>query len=148
MKRYNLLLAVTSLFILFACEETATRDVSDTDSYGEFSITVDGTNYQGETVVNGAVIGVRSISAETEGFYFSCFIEEASYTKGAIFSIGNEESQIMPYLLIGDNDEAEVMFLSSGTITVVDKTRIEIDGTIWDFATDSHPTITGYISSK
>lgn len=149
MKKFNLLLVITSLLVLFACEETA-MDVSDSDSRGEFSITVDGQTYTGETVENGVVLGTRFISAETVDFTFSCLITETDFIKGKVFEIGNEDDQLMPYLLLGDEENAEVMFFYSGTLTVVSTTKIEFEAYLWDFTSDLEATIpvTGYVSSK
>ncbi len=136
------LAAVILLFTVSLITSCGNTDVSDGDEIGAFSLTIDGTKYDGTKVFNGAAIGIRTISAENSSMEIGILLNEEDYTAGASFDLS---ANSMSYLKVGD----VTALPKSGTIKVISTSRIEItSGIFYDAQGDKDITITGYISSK
>ncbi len=142
---------LTAVFFFTACEKDGT-DIKDGDEEGKFEITVNGVKYEGTTVVNGAVMGIRTVTAECSGFYFGVIINEDLFTVGTTFDLDIDGAEIQPVITIGEEDSGneESYFATKGTIKVVSDTKIEIDGSFYMGWSESNPeqVVKGYISSK
>ena len=145
MKNSKLRVGLAAVILLFAvslitsCGKT---DVSDGDEVGIFSLTIDGTKYDGTKVFNGAAIGIRTISAENSSMEIGILLNEEDYKAGATFDLSTNG---LSFVKVGDVSALP----KSGTIKVISISRIEIiAGIFYDAQGDKDITITGYISSK
>jgi hypothetical protein len=135
--------AVTLLFAATLITSCGKTDVSDKDEIGKFSLTVDGTKYEGTKVFNGAAIGVRTISAKTTGFEIGILFDETKFIAGTEIDLAT-----LSYISI-DN---KTSIGKSGKIKIVSTSKVEIKNAVFtgvdaNGAAVNH-TVNGYISSK
>ncbi len=140
--RFTLFAAVLLFATTFitSCGDT---DVSDKDELGTFSLTVDGTKYEGTQVFNGAAIGIRTISAETTNFEIGILIDETKFVAGTEIDLAT-----LSYIKIDDT----AFIGKSGRIKIVSTSKVELKNAVFtgsdaNGATVNH-TVNGYISSK
>ena len=145
MKNSKLRVGLAAIILLFtvslitSCGKT---DVSDGDEIGAFSLTIDGTKYDGTKVFNGAAIGIRTISAENSSMEIGILLNEEDYKAGATFDLSTNS---MSFIKVDD----AAALPKSGTIKVVSTSRIEItSGIFYDAQNDKDITVIGYISSN
>ena len=136
------LAAVILLFTVSLITSCSKTDVSDGDEKGKFSLTIDGTKYDGTEVFNAAALGIRTISAKSSSIELGILLNETDFEVGATFNLSETS---LSYLKINDT----VSMPKSGTIKVVSISKIEItSGVFYDAKNDKDITVTGYISSK
>ncbi|MCU4173830.1 hypothetical protein [Carboxylicivirga sp. N1Y90] len=122
------------------------------DMKGTFSISIDGTKYEGTQVLNGAVAQVRTISAENESFVFTAIMTDGLFKAGKTFDFEVDKSEIAPTIVVdldGDGTDESLWGLT-GTIKVVSTSEIEIDGVFYkDFLRTNPPhTVKGTVKSN
>jgi hypothetical protein len=144
MKNTKLRFTLFAAILLFAatlvtsCGKT---DVSDKDEVGKFSLTVDGTKYEGTTVFNGAAIGIRTISAETNNFEIGILFDETKFVAGTEVDLAS-----LSYIKIDD----KAFIGKSGKVKIISTSKIEISAVFTgsDATGTVNHSVTGYISSK
>jgi len=136
------LAAVILLFTVSLITSCGKTDVSDGDEKGVFSLTIDGTKYEGTEVFNAAAIGIRTISAKNSSIDLGILLNETDFKAGATFDLSKTS---LSYLKVNNTGSLP----KSGTIKVVSISKIEIiSGVFYDAQNNKDITVTGYISSK
>ena len=136
------LAAVILLFTVSLITSCGKTDVSDSDEKGKFSLTIDGTKFEGTEVFNAAAIGIRTISAKNSSIDLGILLNETDFKAGATFNLSTTS---LSYLKV----DGKTAMPKSGTIKVVSISKIEIiSGVFYDALNNKDITITGYISSK
>ena len=146
MKNSKLRVGLAAVILLFTVSLITScgdgTDVSDSDEKGKFSLTIDGTKYEGTEVFNGAAIGIRTLSAKNSSMEMGILLNETDYKAGATFDLSTNS---MSFIKVGETASLP----KSGTIKVVSISKIEIlNGVFYDAQNDKDITVTGYISSK
>jgi len=151
MKQVSMIL-LSVLFVLTFSSCSKDDSAEEIVNKGDFSISLDGTKYEGSSVINGAVIGVRTIEATNDNFIFRVIITDGLFEAGKTFDLTLDKSEIAPQIVIdldGDGTDENLWGLT-GTIKVISKNRIEIDGIFYkDFIITNTPyKVTGFILSE
>lgn len=146
MKNSRIRFAIIAIMISFTTVITSCgkddNDLSDKDEKGKFSLTIDGKKQEGTKVFNGAAIGIRTISAENSDIEMGLLFNEDDFNAGNSIALQGS----MSYIKIGET----AAMPRSGTIKVISKSKIEIDGIFFQQTATSSKEIKvkGYISSK
>lgn len=151
MKQVAMIL-LSALFLLTISSCSKDDPADEIVNKGDFSISLDGTKYEGSSVINGAVIGVRTIEAANPNFVFRVIITDGLFEAGKTFDLALDKTEIAPQIVVdldGDGTDESLWGLT-GTIKVISKNKIEIDGIFYkDFIITNTPyKVTGFILSK
>jgi len=151
MKQVSMII-LSALFVLTISSCSKDDSAEEIINKGDFSISLDGTKFEGSSVTNGAVIGVRTIEASNSNFIFRVIITDGLFDAGKTFDLALDKSEIAPQIVVDlDNDGTdENLWGLTGTIKVISKNKIEIDGIFYkDFVITNTPIkVTGFILSE
>ena len=134
---------IVGMSMVTSCGKITGTDVSDSDEVGKFELTIDGKKETGTKVFTGAVIGIRTVSAENEDMTIAFLFDESEFTSGN--SIENSSLSTI------ERKDKPGGIMTSGKIKVISKSKIELIDVIFTETGESSVElvkVSGFISSK
>jgi len=134
---------IVGMSMVTSCGKITGTDVSDSDEVGEFELTIDGKKETGTKVFTGAVIGIRTVSAENENMKIAFLFDESEFTSGN--SIENSSLSTI------ERKDKPGGIMTAGKIKVISRSKIELIDVIFTETGESSVElvkVSGYISSK